>query len=100
MPKKKVAMVYSTFKVNTMPYKHSKYLRIRVRSPSAFVKGSFRTQDIGRRGHSKRIAGRLKTTGRWATQNFLIQKSDAATPKARMLLRKIKATYPKMKVNR
>jgi hypothetical protein len=69
-----------------------------VRNPSAFVKGSFRTQDIGRKGHSKRIAGRLKSTGRWATQNFLIPKGEVRTLKSKMLLKQIKVTYPIVKV--
>jgi hypothetical protein len=78
-----------------MPYKQSRYLRVRVRAPSQFVKGSFRTQDIGRKGHSKRIAGRLKASGKWATQNFLINKKDVGTMRASKLLRTIKRVYPK-----
>jgi len=44
-----------------------KYIRQRIRPPSAFRKGSFRTQRIGKH---LRIAGRLKSTGHWATQAF------------------------------
>jgi hypothetical protein len=55
--------------------KKGKYIRIRVRNPKKFQRGTFRTHDIGRRGHSKRIAGKLKT-GPWATQAFLVLKSD------------------------
>jgi hypothetical protein len=62
-----------------MPKVHAarkgKYVRIRVRNPRKFQRGSFRTHDIGRKGHSKRIAGKLKT-GPWATQAFLVLKSD------------------------
>ena len=54
-----------------------RYLRIRQRDPKRFIKSSFRTQDIGRKGHSYRIAGKLKRTGRFATQSFRILKSDA-----------------------
>jgi len=56
--------------------KKGKYIRIRVRNPSQFKKASFRTHDIGRKGHSKRIAGKLKKSGKWATQAFLVSKSD------------------------
>jgi hypothetical protein len=55
--------------------KKGKYIRIRVRNPKSFKKDSFRTHDIGRKGHSKRIAGKLKS-GKWATQAFLVSKSD------------------------
>ena len=51
------------------------YARHRIEDPSEFQKGSFRTQDIGREGHSKRIAGKLKT-GKWATQSILIKRQD------------------------
>jgi len=56
--------------------KKGKYIRIRVRNPKSFKKGSFRTHDIGRKGHSKRIAGKLKQKGSWATQAFLVLKSN------------------------
>jgi len=57
-------------------HKTKKYVRYRIRSPKLFVKSSFRTDDIGRPGHSKRIAGILKKTGKWATQAILISKED------------------------
>jgi len=60
-----------------------------------FKKGSLRTQDIGRKGHSKRIAGRLKSTGRWSTQNFLILKKDLKSLKTRQLIKSITLKYPK-----
>lgn len=51
-----------------------KYLRIRQLDPKLFIKGSFRTHDIGRRkGGTKRIAGRLKKTGKWATQSYIFE---------------------------
>jgi len=52
------------------------FVRIRVRSPWIFKSGTFRTQDIGRRGHSLRIAAIKKKTGKWATQSYLILKKD------------------------
>ena len=53
-----------------------KYARFRVRNPLSFIKSSFRTQDIGRKGHSKRIAGILKANKRWVTQAILINRMD------------------------
>ena len=58
------------------PHLTTQYARYRIRNPSAFVRGSFRTHDIGRPMHSKRIAGRLKSTGKWSTQSMLITRSD------------------------
>jgi hypothetical protein len=37
------------------------YTRVKVMPTSKFQKGSFRTLDIGRPGHTKAIIGRLKT---------------------------------------
>ncbi|MHA1333218.1 MAG: hypothetical protein ACTSPL_03985 [Candidatus Odinarchaeia archaeon] len=77
------------------------YVRIRVRNPKLFKKNSFRTHDIGREGHSKRIAGKLKVGG-WATQSYLISLSDvvikngkiiAKDPITRKLLESIRKTY-------
>lgn len=62
-----------------MPYKKHftrRYVRFRIRSPRRFKRSSFRTQDIGRKGHSKRIAGRLKSTGKFATQSILVTRKD------------------------
>ena len=56
--------------------KTTRYVRYRLRQPSSFKSGSFRTHDIGRKGHSKRIAGKLKRSGKWATQAILIAKKD------------------------
>jgi hypothetical protein len=54
-----------------------RYARYRIRSPKSFKKGTFRTQDIGRIGHTKRIAGILKS-GKWATQSVLVSRPDYA----------------------
>lgn len=48
------------------------YARFRMREPNRFIHGSFRTQTLGK--NAKRIAGRLKTTGQWKTQAFLIKR--------------------------
>lgn len=52
------------------------YARYRLIDPGKFVPGSLRTHDIGRKGHTKRIAGRLRSTGKWATQAILIARED------------------------
>jgi len=53
--------------------KTKRYVRYRLHSPKKFKE--FRTHDIGRKGHSKRIAGKTKS-GKWLTQAILISKSD------------------------
>ncbi len=50
------------------------YYHIVVRDKKQFT--SFRTQDIGRKGHSQRVAGHRKS-GSWDTQKWLISKKDA-----------------------
>src|SRR3990172_8321490 len=54
------------------------YARYRLREPNEFVKSSLRTHDIGRKGHAKRIAGKLKRSGKWETQAVLIARQDYA----------------------
>jgi len=51
-----------------------KFYRIVVRPKSEF--SSFRNQDVGKKGHVQRLAGRRKS-GSWATQAWLIAKTDA-----------------------
>lgn len=53
------------------------YIRFRIEMPDKFKKGSFRTDDIGRVGYTKRIAGIKKYSGKWATQSFLISKKES-----------------------
>ena len=50
------------------------YYRIILRPKEDFT--SFRVHDVGRRGHSQRIAGRRRS-GSWSTQAWLINKKDA-----------------------
>ncbi len=50
------------------------YFHVEVRPKTEFR--SFRVQDVGRRGHSQRVAGR-RVSGSWATQKWLISKQDA-----------------------
>lgn len=60
------------------PHLTKRYARFRIQNPRLFEKGSFRTQDIGRAGHSKRIAGIKKSTGKYETQSILISRKDYA----------------------
>jgi hypothetical protein len=79
----------------------SKYIHIRVSSPKGAK--TCRTHDIGRIGHSKRIAC-LKCPYRkkchWYTQAFLVKKEDWAKgdPKAKRLVGRIMYAYPKAKL--
>lgn len=66
------------------PHVTAHYERWRIRSPKAFKAGSFRTHDIGRKGYSKRVAGKLSRTGKWATQSLLISHMEPAPMKARL----------------
>ncbi|HET6846315.1 MAG TPA: hypothetical protein VFH29_05735 [Anaerolineales bacterium] len=59
-----------------------KYFRIEVRPKSDFV--FFRTQDVGRKGHIQRVAGRRKS-GSWATVTWLIGKEDAHLQNGRLV---------------
>lgn len=51
-----------------------KYYRVIVRPKNEF--SSFRIQDVGRKGHVERLAGR-RPSGSWDTQAWLISKDDA-----------------------
>ncbi len=51
-----------------------KFYRIEVRPKKEFV--TFRTQDVGSKGHVERVAGK-RQSGSWATVAWLIGKSDA-----------------------
>ncbi len=51
-----------------------KYYRIVTRGKEGFV--TFRYQDVGRSGHSLRLAG-LRPSGSWDTQAWLISKKEA-----------------------
>jgi hypothetical protein len=59
----------------------TKYERWRIREPSDFKYGTFRTQDIGKKGFSKRVAGMLKSTGEWDTQAILIDHNEPESMK-------------------
>jgi len=50
------------------------YYHVEVRPKTGFV--TFRTQDVGRRGHIQRVAGK-KSSGTWETVKWLIAKQDA-----------------------
>ncbi len=81
------------------------FYRIVVRPKSDFI--AFRTQDVGGKGHIERIAGRRKN-GSWATQAWLIAKTDASmkggtligkTKHAKQVLSKLTKKPEKIKGN-
>jgi hypothetical protein len=51
-----------------------RYYRIEVRPTAHFI--SYRLHDVGRGGHTKRLAGK-RTSGSWDTKSWLVLKSDA-----------------------
>lgn len=51
------------------------YYTLRLRNPSEFQSGTFRTQDVGEAGRTMRRAARLKRTGRWETQSWMFSKN-------------------------
>ncbi len=58
------------------------YFRIAVRSKDEFV--TFRTQDVGMRGHIQRVAGK-RPSGSWDAQTWLISKHDAHVTDGRLV---------------
>ncbi len=50
------------------------FYRVEVRPKEEFV--TFRTQDVGSKGHIERVAGK-RSSGSWATAAWLIDKKDA-----------------------
>ena len=54
------------------------YARYRIRNPTTFQPYSFRTLDIGRKGHSKAVIGRLKGKTSATIQAILIKRKDYA----------------------
>jgi len=66
-------------------HKTERFDRYRVREPEEFEKSSFRTHDIGRPGFSKRVAGQLKSSGKWQTQSFLVSRKEPAKRKMKLL---------------
>jgi len=59
------------------------YYHIEVRPKSQFV--SFRTQDVGRKGHIQRVAGK-RSSGSWSTAKWLIGKEDAHVQGGKLVL--------------
>ena len=66
-------------------HKTKNYMRYRIRSPKLFKKTSFRTLDIGRPKKHMLIRGKLKSTGKYATQAVIVEKG---TRPSRQILKK------------
>ena len=58
------------------------YYHVEVRPGERFV--TFRTQDVGRRGHIQRVAGQ-RFSGYWTTVKWLIGKEDAHVQGAKLV---------------
>jgi hypothetical protein len=63
------------------------YYRVIIRPKSEFV--TFRTHDVGRKGHTQRIAGK-RSSGSWATHSWLIHKDDAFVESGKLQSKKSK----------
>ena len=81
------------------------YYRVVIRPKTEFV--SFRTHDVGRKGHTLRIAGK-RSSGNWATHSWLIHKKDAQVkdnqlksnnPKIKKILSRLVGPIQKIKGN-
>jgi hypothetical protein len=66
----------------------------------------FRTQDIGRPGHTMRVAGIDKRTGKWATQKYIFRKDDVVVvggkiypknPRTARTLKQIADRHPRVR---
>jgi len=53
-----------------------RYARYRLKSPSKFRKGTFKTLDVGRKGHTKIIIGRPRGKETTEAQAILISRKD------------------------
>ena len=58
------------------------FYRIIIRPKTEFV--TFRIQDVGRKGHSERLAGK-RESGSWATHAWLINKNDAHIKRGKLI---------------
>jgi hypothetical protein len=58
------------------------YYHVEVLPKTGFV--TFRTQDVGKRGHIQRVAGK-RASGSWATVKWLIGKEDAHVQDDRLI---------------
>ena len=73
MPRKRKGFVTAVLEKN--------YWHLRLIDPGYFVKSSYRTQDVGRKGSNMRIAAIKKSTGKWATQSWRIYRSNVKVVK-------------------
>lgn len=58
------------------------YYHVKVRAGANFT--DFRTQDVGKRGHIQRVAGK-RSTGTWSTVKWLIGKKDAHVQNGKLI---------------
>lgn len=67
---------------------HGNYFRIELRPKAKYV--AYRLQDVGRSGHTKRLAGRT-AKGNWSTKSWLVHKSDATVRDGKLFIKGGKA---------
>ncbi len=65
-----------------------RYYRVEVRPKTEFIR--FRTQEVGKRGHIERVAGK-RASGSWDTVTWLISKEDAHVQNGRLIADSIDA---------
>ena len=73
-----------------MPFRVTEdYIHLPIREADEFQESSFRTDDIGKKGFSKRVAGKLRSTGKWATQKYLVSTDESPQMKRSFVKRAI-----------
>ena len=72
------------------------YYHVEVRPKEGFT--TFRTQDVGDKGHLQRVAGK-RSSGSWATTKWLISKEDAHVEEGHLVgdTREVKDLLKKLK---
>jgi len=67
------------FKGKRLPkiYASTNYIHVRLKEPGNY--SNFRFHDVGRRGHSLRLAAINKRTGKWETISWIFDKEKLAT---------------------
>ena len=66
----------------------SRYIHIRLKSPTLFAKGKFRTIDIG--DGLKQVYGNEKSKKKWTAQNMMIPKNKVVQHGAGISIRSVK----------
>lgn len=73
-------------------YPSEKYWRIKLISPNFFYPNTLRPQPIGILGSNLRVAGKLKSSNRFATQSWRISRANVKIAKSKKSGRTLVAT--------